>query len=84
MEYLERRKNPCNKLSLKRKILAMFGIKIVYVSKPASVGVHEEEGTMDVSLNYRHSLQLRNTLIEVEHKKAKAIIEIERQRMRML
>ena len=48
------------------------------------MGVHEEEGIlMDVSPDYRHSMQVETALLEAERKKAKALMEIERQRTRM-
>lgn len=68
--------------SLKRKMLQLLGIERAYV--PPSVGVHEEEGTlMHVSLDYSHSRQIETALLDAELKKAKALMEMERQRMRM-
>ena len=81
MEYPLKRRKPRDTGSLKRKMLQLLGMERAHVR---SVGVHEEEGIlMDVSLDYSHSRQIETALLEAERKKAKALMEIERQRMRM-
>lgn len=78
--HLERRK-PRDTGSLKRKMLQLLGIERAFVR---SVGVSDEAGIrMDVSLDYSHSRQRKTALLEAERRKAKALMEIERQRMRM-
>lgn len=83
MEPPERRRKPSNLGSLKRKILPMLGIQRAYLQARASISVHEEEGTMGVSLDYNYSRHIETALLEVERKKAKAIMETKRQRMKM-
>lgn len=82
MENLLKRKKPRDMGSLKRRMLQLLGIDRAYVR---SAGVNEENDIHEgVTLDYSPSKQLETALLEAERKKAWAIMEIERQRMRML
>jgi len=81
MENPLKRRKPRDTGFLKRKMFQWLGKERAYVQ---SVDIHEEEGILKgVSLDYSHSRQFKAALLEAELKKAKAQMEIERQRMRM-
>jgi len=78
VEYPLRRKSQETK-SLARKMLQLLGIKRAYVR---SVGDDDEERTrIDVPLDYNYSKQNEAALLEAERKKAKGLLEMQRQRM---
>jgi len=81
MEYPLKRRKPRTAGALKRKMHALLGIERTHV-RP--VDIQKEEGALtSLSLHRGHSRQIKTVLHEVEYKKAKALMEIERQRMRM-
>ncbi len=80
VEYPWKGRLPRDRGSSKRNMLKLETER----THVGSVGVHEEKGVpKNVSLDYNHLQQIEIDLLEVERKKAKALMEIERQRMRM-
>ncbi len=85
MEYLLKGSKPRDTESLKGKVFALLGLQRAYVPSHASVGVHEEEGVLiDAPLDYSHYRQTKTALLEAECRNAKALMETERQRLRMI
>ena len=82
MEYPLSRRKPCKIGSFKGKVRALLGMKRAYVPSLTPVGVHDEEGMpTNVFPGYDHSRQLEAVLLEVEQKKAKALMWVEKKRM---
>ena len=82
MEYPWRRRKLQRTKSLARKMLQLLGMERIYVR---SVGDDEEELTrIDVSLDYNYSKENEAAFLEVERKKAMALMEMQRQRLRFL
>ena len=80
MENPLKKRYPHGKGSSRREIVKLLEIAKAYVR---SVGVHEEDVLKDVSLDYSDSVQIKTALMQAEREKAKGIMEIQRQRMRM-
>ncbi|UCE96827.1 MAG: hypothetical protein JSV51_04360 [Candidatus Bathyarchaeota archaeon] len=71
--------------SLRREISGLLGFRRAYGLPQASVGFHKEKyAPKDRARYYSNFSPIETALLEVEHKKAKALMEVERQRMRML